>query len=114
MNAAGAISRDANSLIGHTCSVLVSSATPFNGVMSDTAFSDRQQRCPRFHHRRFPAMIGTRMSSGMMDTTCKLSPVMLFDFRGLFCGRCGCSEKRRSVEAHIFLRSVMQRSSRFL
>ena len=101
MNAAGAISRDANSLIGHTCSVLVSSATPFNGVMSDTAFSDRQQRCPRYHHRRFPAMVRTRMPSRMMGTTCKLSPVMLFDFRGLFCGRCGCSEKR-SGEAHIF------------
>ena len=90
MNAAGDISRDANSLIGYTCSVLVSSATPFNGVMSDTAFCDRQQRCPRFHHRRFPAMVRTRMPSEIVNTAYERSPVMLFDFRGLFCGRCGC------------------------
>ena len=61
MKAAGTISRDGNSLIGHTYSVLVSSTMPFNGVMSVTMFSDRQQRCPRFHHLRFPAMVRTRM-----------------------------------------------------
>ena len=90
MKAAGTISRDGNSLIGHTCSVLVSSATPFNGVMSVTTFSDRQQRCPRFHHRRFPEMVRTRIPSEMVNTVYDRSPVMLFDFRCLFCGRCGC------------------------
>ena len=41
----GATSRDANSLIGLTCGVLISSTTPLNGVTKDAAFSYRQWRC---------------------------------------------------------------------
>ena len=65
-------------MIRLTCGVLISSTTPLNGVTKDAAFSDRQWRCPCFHRWRFPVMVRARTPSEMVNTTYKISPVIVF------------------------------------